>query len=68
MAEATSARRVLVKTTAVIAGQRLAPGTAKTAFTAEPLFKSIGHEAALGLSAGATWHVLTAPDDDGTNP
>ena len=68
MAEATSARRVLVKTTAVIAGQRLAPGTAKTAFTAEPLFKSIGHEAALGLSAGATWHVLSAPDDDGTNP
>lgn len=68
MAEAATARRVLIKTSAAIVGQRLAIGAAKTGFIVEPLFQSIGHDAALGAAAGPAWHVLSAEEDDGTNP
>jgi subtilisin family serine protease len=68
MAEAGNARRVLIKTTAVIAGQRLAIGPAKTGFTVEPLFQSIGHDAALGVAGAPVWHVLSAQENDGSHP
>lgn len=67
MAEAGDARRLLVKTTAAIAGQRLALGATGAEYSVEPLFESIGQQPGLGIASGATWHVLSTDDDSG-NP
>ncbi len=68
MAEAVNARRVLIKTNAAIAGQRLTIGAAQTGYTVEPLFQSIGQDQHLGIAGGPAWHVLSTDEDHGANP
>ncbi|MRG58161.1 S8 family serine peptidase [Phyllobacterium sp. SYP-B3895] len=67
MVEAAKQRRILVKTTAAIGGQRLTFGAAGAEFSVEPLFRSIGQQHGLGIAGAAAWHVLSTDDDSG-NP
>ena len=64
MAEAADARRLLIKTTAAIAGQRLTLSAGGPEYKVEPLFESIGQQG-LGIAGGAIWHLLSTDDDTG---
>jgi hypothetical protein len=61
--------RILVKAAPGLTQTKLTFGAATVAFTAEPLFRSIGSHGVLGAAAGDTWYVLEAKDAvDSLNP
>ena len=54
-------QRILVKAAPGLSAPQLTFGASTVAFTATPLFSSIGPQPALGAAAGDVWYVLTPP-------
>src|SRR5690349_2479916 len=57
----TSGPRLLVKASGPVPAAQMAVGGTQVAFTAEPLFRSIGVRDGLGAAAASRWYVLKAP-------